>query len=88
MGKINQNKAGLAFGGFLAVLHAAWSTMVGFGWAQPSLNFIFHLHFLNAPFTVRPFNLTTSVELVIVAALAGYAFAWVFAAIWNAVLRR
>ena len=88
MGKIDQNKLGLAVGGFFGAWHVVWAAMVSFGWAQPTAKFFFNLHFLNVPFTFRPFDMTTAIELVVVAAVVGYAAAWIFGAIWNAVLKR
>lgn len=79
----DKNKTGIAFGAFIALWHLLWSVLVVAGLAQGLINFIYMVHFLNNPFTVSAFNITTALTLIIVTAIVGYVFGWVFAYIWN-----
>lgn len=83
MRKVKESKAALIFGTFAAVMHVFWSVLVFLGLAQQYLNFISGLHFLNNPYKVLPFNLSTAVMLVAVTFVIGYLIGWVFAKIWN-----
>ena len=80
---INKNKAGLAFGAFLGVCHLTWSVVVAIGLAQPFMDWIFKLHFIQPPYTIAPFNVGIAATLVIVTSSIGYVSGWVMAAIWN-----
>lgn len=86
--KVKESKAALIFGTFAAVMHAFWSVLVFLGLAQPYLNFISGLHFLNNPYKVLPFNLSTAVMLIAVTFVIGYLVGWVFAKIWNKLQKR
>lgn len=79
----NCHKAGLALGGLLGIWHLLWALLVAVGLAQPLLDFMLDLHFLRNPYVVEPFRIGTAALLVIVTAVVGYAFGWVFASIWN-----
>ncbi|MEK7111733.1 MAG: hypothetical protein AAB875_00235 [Patescibacteria group bacterium] len=81
--KMKESKAALIFGTFMALMHAFWSLLVFLGLAQPYLNFISGLHFLNNPYKVLPFNLSTALMLVAVTFVIGYLVGAVFAKIWN-----
>ena len=83
MGIINMHKTGLAVGALLGLWHAVWSLLVAVGWAQSVINFIFDLHFIQPPYTILPFKFWTALGLVVVTAVVGYVFGWVFAKIWN-----
>lgn len=79
----DKNKTGIAFGAFAALWHLLWSVLVAVGVAQSWTDFVFSIHFLNNPFIVNTFNLTTALILIVVAGILGYIFGWVFAYIWN-----
>jgi hypothetical protein len=81
--KFNPNTVGLYCGALISFCHLVWVAMVGFGWAQGWLNFIFGLHFLNSPFKVGAFNMTTALVLVIFTFVVGYVFGWVATWVWN-----
>lgn len=80
---MNPNKTGLALGGLMGLWHLVWGLFVAFGIAQLLLDWIYSLHFLNNPFTVRSFNVVLWVTLIVVTAVVGYVFGYVFAVIWN-----
>lgn len=85
MKKLDGHYVGMATGGFLALVHAVWSFMVMASLAKPYLDFVLGLHFLNNPFFVKEFMLSTAITLVVVTFVVGYLFGWVFSGIWNRV---
>lgn len=80
---MNQNKAGLAVGGFFAFWHLVWVLFVGAGVAQSWTTWYFQLHFLDNPFVFLPFNLMTAIWLIIITGVIGYVLGWIFACCWN-----
>ena len=82
---INAHKAGLALGGLVGTLHLVWSLLVALQWGQLMLDFIFTLHMIHPVYTVGPFVATTAAALVLVTAVVGYAFGYVFSWFWNRV---
>ena len=82
---MNKHKAGLTLGALLGFVHLVWGIMVAFGFAQTYLNWIFGLHFLNNPFEVGVFSLTTAATLVVVTFVVGYIVGWLFAYFWGMV---
>lgn len=80
---ISKHKLGLVVGSFLGLWHMAWSSLVALGLAQPLMNWIFRLHFIQPPYTVTPFRLSLAVALIVITAVLGYIFGWLLAAIWN-----
>lgn len=84
---IHRHKLGLAVGGLLGLWHAAWALLVVLGWAQPFLDFIFKLHFINPPYKVVGYDPVLAIGLIIVTSLLGYLIGWVLGALWNKVNR-
>lgn len=84
MQKLNPNKAGLVIGSFLGLWHFIWSFLVAAGLAQALLDWIYHLHFLNNPFHVADFNISTAILLVVVTSVFGYFLGWLLTFSWNA----
>lgn len=81
--KFNPNTVGLYTGLLISFCHLVWVIMVATGLAQGWLNFILGIHFVNNPFKVSPFNLTTAVTLVIFTFVIGYVVGWVGTWAWN-----
>lgn len=86
--KLNQSKTALSVGAFVGLIHAAWSAAVSLGLAQMFLDQIYALHFLNNPFNVLSFDLTTAVMLTVVTFILGSIMGWVFAYIWNMLISK
>jgi len=80
---MNKHKVALTLGSFVALVHLVWSLLVGFGFAQPWMNWVLGLHFLNNPFQFRPFELGTAIVLIIVTGIVGYVVGWIFSTVWN-----
>jgi hypothetical protein len=85
MNTVNVHKTGLAIVAFVGLVHLVWSLLVAVGLAQPWINFISQLHFIQADHTIMPFQLLTALELVVVASVVGYILGSVLAKIWNRV---
>jgi hypothetical protein len=80
-------RAGLAFGAVISLWHMVWSVMVLFGWAQPILDFVFWIHFLTPVYVVGPFDAGRAGTLVALTFAFGFVLAWVFAQVWNWLVR-
>lgn len=83
MHQFHAHKVGLVFGGLLALGHAVWALMVLMGFAQPLLNWIMGLHFLNFQYTVAPFAFGNAALLIVMTGIVGYIVGWVFGLLWN-----
>jgi len=83
MNQLNGQKVALTVGLFFGGWHILWSILVATGIGQALINFILWAHMIHAEHVVGPFNFTTSIVLVVVTALIGYVFGWVFAYLWN-----
>ena len=80
---ISKNKLGLAFGAFFGVWHLMWAVLVAFGVAQWFINFVFRIHFMQPPYTVKGFELALAITLILVTSIIGYVMGWALAGIWN-----
>lgn len=83
MCKDPKNKLGLTFGIFAAALHAVWAIIVGLGFGESVINYIFPLHFLNAAYEVLPFSFGTAAMLILFAFVGGFIMGWVLMVLWN-----
>jgi hypothetical protein len=80
---INPLKAGVTFGALLGACHFFWALMVAFGRAQPLLDFVFWMHFIQPVLVVRPFSLSAAAALVVFTFIIGFVLAFLFAVLWN-----
>ena len=76
-----------ACGLLLALSHAFWACLVLVGWAQPLIDFIFRLHFIDPPWTITPFGWGRAALLVAFTGAAGFLVGRVAALVWNAAQR-
>ncbi len=81
--KLNPSKTAMVLGAFAGLWHIVWGLLVLLGWAGALQSWILDLHFLNNPFTVQPFDPVKWVTMVVVTAVVGYGFGYVFAILWN-----
>ena len=77
-------KTGLVLGLVIGVYHLCWSALVVSGWAQPVLNFIFWMHFIEPVLTIAPFSNLKAFILWGVTSGVGFVLGSVFALVWNA----
>jgi hypothetical protein len=82
-GSINVHALGAAFAVLLGCSHLGWSILVLLGWAQPILDFIFWLHFLEPPYRVGPFGPGRALALIAVTSGIGYALGAFAGIVWN-----
>ena len=85
MGKLNALRTATGAGAFLGAVHAAWAAAVAAGWGQPLIDWIFRLHFIDPPYRILPFDLTTAAILVGLTFAIGAALGLAFATVWNAI---
>ncbi len=70
-------------GAFVGGIHLLWSVIVAVGLAQPLVDFILSVHFLNNPFTVAQFDLWFAFLLVAITSIVGFVVGWFLAFLWN-----
>ena len=83
MNHINPRKAGLALGSLIGGIHLVWSILIMLGWAQALVNFSLWAHMVSLPVVIKPFDLSATVTVIIVACIVGYVIGFAFAKIWN-----
>jgi hypothetical protein len=76
-------RTGAAFGAVIGLFHLAWAALVALEAAQPVIDFILKIHFVELPLKIAPFNLELAVTLVSVTMALGYAGGVIFAWLWN-----
>ena len=79
----NPLKAGVTFGALLGGCHLCWTLLVALGWAQPFIDFVFWMHFIQPVFVIRPFSLPAAAALIVFTSIAGFVIAFVSAVIWD-----
>ena len=83
MRRISPAKTGLAVGSVFGIWHLAWVMMVGLGWAQPVMDFVLRLHFLQIDYALLPYNVTSASALVVLTFAIGATMGVIFAIVWN-----
>lgn len=87
MKTLQAQKAGLATGLFLAIIHLGWVIIVALGWGQTLHDSIMRIHMIQSPTTIGPFTATNAIALVLMALVVGYVLGWLFATVWNRINR-
>jgi hypothetical protein len=57
--------------------------LVALGWAQPVIDFVFWMHFIQPVFVIRPFSLSAAAALIVFTSVVGFVMAFLFALLWN-----
>lgn len=86
--KFDEQKVAMITGLLVGGMHLVWALIVASGLAQPLLDFIYGLHFLNNPFTVNPFDLMNAIILVLFTTVVGYIVGWAGTWLWNKVHKK
>lgn len=81
--KLHPHKIGLVLGTLLGLGHLSWSFLVAIGLAKPLMNWLLSIHFISLSYSLEPFAFGNAVILIVVAAVWGYVVGYVFALIWN-----
>jgi hypothetical protein len=80
---INPLKSGVTLGALLGGYHFCWSLLVALGWAQPLIDFVLWMHFIQPVFVIRPFSLPAAAALIVFTFIVGFVLAFLFAVLWN-----
>lgn len=83
MRAINPVKAGVALGLVMGLFHLAWAVLVAIGWAQPIIDFVLKLHFIQPFVQIQPFDPATAASLVGLTAAVGFVIGAALALAWN-----
>ena len=81
--KFNPLQVGIYTGLLLASLHAIWALLVLVGIAGPLMSFVLGLHFLNNPYTVKPFSFANALMLVVFVFVVWFVLGYVATVCWN-----
>lgn len=85
---LKPHNTGVAVGAFVGLVHVGWSVLAGLGLAQGLADFIAKVHMIKPFITVMKFDLGAAITLVIVTAVVGYAFGYIFALVWGRLYSR
>ena len=83
MRRLSPLVCGLSVGIVIGLWHLAWAALVASGYAQPLLDFVLRLHFLEFTYALAPFAASTAAMLVALTFAVGFLFGSIFALVWN-----
>jgi len=83
MRAMNPVKAGLAVGIILGLWHLCWALLVAPGLAQPMIDFVLRLHFIEPFLRIQAFDPVTAGAPVGLTAAIGFVVGAALALIWN-----
>lgn len=83
MRRLSPLACGLSVGIVIGLWHLTWAALVASGYAQPLLDFVLRLHFLEFKYVLTPFAASTAAMLVAVTFAVGFLFGSIFALVWN-----
>ena len=87
MQPVNPHKAGLVLGALLGGWHFLWAVLVAIGLAQPLVNFVFWMHFIQPIYVIGPFHARVAVILIVVTSAIGYTVGSILGILWNRIHR-
>jgi len=80
---IRPDRTALILAILLGSWHLVWALLVAAGWAQPLIDFIFWIHFIQPVYAIQKFNIGIALLLIGITAAIGYVIGWIFAVLWN-----
>ena len=80
---VRPDRTALILAILLGSWHLVWALLVAAGWAQPLIDFIFWIHFIQPVYAIQKFNIGIALLLVGITAAIGYVIGWIFAVLWN-----
>src|SRR5579863_5146268 len=80
---VGVNRAALVLALLLSGFHLLWALLVASGAAQPVMDFIFWLHFIQPIYVIEGFEPLRAAGLVLLTGIIGYAIGGCFALLWN-----
>jgi hypothetical protein len=83
MKAIHPIKAGVTLGVLIGAWHVCWAILVALGWAQPLIDFVLWMHFIQPVYVVGPFDVTRAAILIVVTTGVGFFIGYAFSLIWN-----
>jgi hypothetical protein len=83
MKAIHPIKAAVTLGVLIGGWHLCWAILVALGWAQPFINFVFWIHFIQPVYVVGPFDAIRAAILIIVTTSMGLIIGYIFSVLWN-----
>ena len=86
--KLDKEHVALTLGSLFAAVSAVWAGIVYAGFGQTFVNWMTGVHFMQAQVQVIPFNITTTVVLVLAKFIIGALLGYAFATIWNGLLNK
>jgi hypothetical protein len=82
-GGMSAHALGVAAGALLGCSHLGWAILVATGLAQPIIDFVFWLHFIEPPYRVGPFAWSRAIGLIAVTSGIGYVLGAFAGIIWS-----
>ena len=76
-------RTGLVFAALLGLWHLVWAGLVAVGAAQPLVDFVLRIHFIDLPVRIAPFDAALAAVLVVVTSAVGWVGGAVLAVLWN-----
>ena len=81
--RLSTTTTGLVIGAMMGGMHLLWSLLVGAGWGQPVMNFIFWVYFIKPIELIEPFESLRAISLVLATSIIGFVLGWAAARLWN-----
>lgn len=80
---VNKNRVGLFFGTIYGLCHLLWVLLLTLGLAQPMMDWLISMHFLNVTYTLNEVMAGKAILGIVMALVWGYIDGFILAALWN-----
>lgn len=85
---IQAPKLGLVVGSVAAAWHIVWSVLAAADLAQPLIDWMQKLHFMEPSMVLNAFDPGKAIVLIVIAFLIGYVTGWFAGTVWNTVAKK